>query len=422
MKQVRIIEFLRDCPVYTMLYSPLYGYCEFRECSQNFIFVRGSKPDSKHNKCGDVIYKFNEIGQPCGTVYEDNEIEYSECMLFPSHQYKSWKNWQAYLFKESDMIYRNHPLMGIPYCTVFKVKGFNGKYLECIDKDNANISILNTELKNYRYATKEEQMLFRESQDKFEKDNSDAKKQLDLKETIEITNNIIKKQAKTWGRLHPAYALAENMGLLDADDILEDMYEKHRTDTFRVVCELFCCDPKEGLRKSMEHRNEVMPKMREAQKKSIAEANAKVPDKMFHADDIIIDRALGTGCLHLLKVKGYDSAGKYWVCFDSDGTYYALTQDEINKYEYATEQEMADFRELQEKFEKNNEKKTTDYSKFYYIENTTHSDIMAYCKTMSEALERLKDCREWYGNIGTWEIYEVKFDKNPIGRLVYNKE
>jgi hypothetical protein len=419
MKQVRIIDFLRNCPVYTRLYSPLYGYCEFLECSDDFIFVRGSKPDSKHNKCGDTVYKFNEIGQPAGTVYEDNEIEYSECMLFPSHTYKSWKNWQEHLFKDGDIIVEN--TADEENRNMFKYKHFD----VCYGYNGIPFVVPPSELKKYRYATKEEQIRFRELQEKFEKDNSDTKKQLDLKETVEITNNIIKKQAKTWGRLHPAYALAENMGLLDDDDILEDMYEKHRTDTFRVVCELFCCDPKEVLRKMLEHRNEVMPKIMEAEKRSIAEANAKVPDKMFHADDIIIDRTLGTGYLHLLKVKGYDSAGKYWVCFDSDGTYYALTQDEINKYEYATEQEMADFKELQEKFEKENEKKTTDYSKFYYIENTvdeSDTEITVYCKTMEEALERIKTCRDWYGEMGTGRIYEVKFGKSPIGKLVYSKE
>jgi len=425
MKQERIIEFLRDCPLYTRLYSPLYGYCEFLECSRNFIFVRVSKLDPKNKRYSYITYKFNESGKPCGRIEEENEIDTSECMLFPSQSYRSWKNWQARLFKDGDIIYRNHPLTGLPYYPVFKVRGFNGKYLECIDKDNANISILDIELKNYRYATKEEQMLFRESQDKFEKDNKDAKKQLDLKETIEITNNIIKAQAKTWGRLHPAYALAENMGLLDDEDILEDMYEKHRNDTFRVVCEVFCCDPKKVLRKMMEHRNEVMPKIIDAEKKNIEEANTKATDKMFHTNDIIIDRTVGIGYLHLFRVDGYNSAGRCWFCYDSEGTRYALTQDEINKYEYATEQEIADFKNLQKKFEKDNEKKTTDYSKFYYIENTvdeSDTEITVYCKTMEEALERIKTCRDWYSEMGTGRIYEVKFGKSPIGRLVYNKE
>ncbi len=206
---------------------------------------------------------------------------------------------------------------------------------------------------------------------------------------------------------------------------VDEMYEKHRTDTFRVVCEIFCCDPKEVLRRMIEHRNEVMPKIIEAEKKSIAEANAKATDKLFHTDDIIIDRTLGTGYPHLLKVEGYDSVGRWWVCFDSDGTYYALTQDEINKYEYATEQETVDFKELQDKSEKDNEKKTTDYNKFYYIENTVdecHTEITAYCKTLNEAKERLKTCRDWYGEMGTGRIYEVKFGGDPIGKLVYEKE
>ena len=64
-------------------------------------------------------------------------------------------------------------------------------------------------------------------------------------------------------------------------------------------------------------------------------------------------------------------------------------------------------------------------NKFYYIENTVdehNSDITAYCKTLDDAKERLKSCRDWYGEMGTGRIYEVKFGKNPIGRLVYSKE
>ena len=164
MKREKIIEFLRDCPVYTRLYSPLYGYCEFLECSRNFIFVRVSKSDPKNKRCSYISYKFTEFGKPCGRIGEENEIDTSECMLFPSHTYKSWKNWQVHLFKDGDIIYKNHPLTGLPHYPIFKVKGFNGKFLECIDKDNANISIRDIELKNYRYATKEEIKIFYDSQ------------------------------------------------------------------------------------------------------------------------------------------------------------------------------------------------------------------------------------------------------------------
>lgn len=64
-------------------------------------------------------------------------------------------------------------------------------------------------------------------------------------------------------------------------------------------------------------------------------------------------------------------------------------------------------------------------NKFYYIENTvdeTDSDITAYCKTLDDAKERLKTCRDWYGEMGTGRIYEVKFGGDPIGKLVYEKE
>ena len=129
--------------------------------------------------------------------------------------------------------------------------------------------------------------------------NKKEKTKLSVEETIEITNNIIKAQAKTWGKLHPAYALAENMGLLDDEDILEDMYEKHRTDTFRVVCEVFCCDPKEVLRKMIEHRNEVMPKIIEAEKKSIVEdvksdSNHSFINNVRHIsdEDLVVEYAL----------------------------------------------------------------------------------------------------------------------------------
>lgn len=374
MKQVRIIDFLRDCPLYTRLYSPLYGYCEFLECSRNFIFVRVSKSDPKSKRYSYITYKFNESGKPCGRIGEENEIDTSECMLFPSHTYKSWKNWQAHLFKDGDIIVEN--TADVENRNMFKYKRFD----VCYGYNGIPFIVPPSELKNYRYATKEEQIQFKELQEKFEKDNND------LKETIEITNNIIKAQAKTWGRLHPAYELAENMGLLDDGD------------------------------------KEVMPKIIEAEKKNIEEANTKATDKMFHTNDIIIDRTFGIDYLHLFRVDGYNSAGRCWFCYDSEGTRYALTQDEINKYEYATEQEIADFKNLQEKFEKDNEKKTIDYSKFYYIKNTAHTDIMAYCKTMCEALERLKDYRDWYDKIGTWEIYEVEFGKSPIGKLIYNKE
>lgn len=350
MKQVRIIEFLRDCPVYTRLYSPLYGYCEFLECSQNFIFVRGSKPDSKHNKCSDTVYKFNEIGQPCGTVYEDNEIEYSECMLFPSHTYKSWKNWQEHLFKDGDIIVENTP--DAENRNMFKYKCFDA----CYGYNGTPFIVPPSELKKYRYATKEEQIQFRELQEKFEKDNNGARKQLDLKETVEITNNIIKKQAKTWGRLHPAYALAENMGLLDDEDILEDMYEKHRTDTFRVVCELFCCDPKEVLRKMLEHRNEVLPKIIEAEKKSIAEANTKATDNdnvypfkkgdtIIHKDyEAFLDVDIPPSPSMLERLFKVEIGGKTCLrCQKTNGDKIFITRDDLKDYRCVTDEEMRKF-------------------------------------------------------------------------------
>ena len=106
----------------------------------------------------------------------------------------------------------------------------------------------------------------------------------------------------------------------------------------------------------MEHRNEVMPKIMEAEKKSIAEANAKATDNdsayPFKEGDTIIhkdyeafldvDTPPSPSMLeHLFKVE--IAEGTFLRCKRIDGETDYITCDEWKDYRCVTDEEMRKF-------------------------------------------------------------------------------
>lgn len=58
----------------------------------------------------------------------------------------------------------------------------------------------------------------------------------------------------------------------------------------------------------------------------------------------------------------------------------------------------------------------------YYIENTIDeykTKIVAYFKTLEEAMEGIKSCSNWFRPLGTGEIYFKEFGLNKPSILVY---
>lgn len=76
-KEFNLIEFLKDAPIGTRLYSPICGECELKEITEKEIYVKGEH--------------FDEIFYINGTYYEN----YGECLLFPSKNNRDWSTFKV---------------------------------------------------------------------------------------------------------------------------------------------------------------------------------------------------------------------------------------------------------------------------------------------------------------------------------------
>jgi hypothetical protein len=85
-KTLNLCEKLAGCPKGTMLWSPLFGECEFVALGED---METTYPD----EC--VVIRCDEMGR----TYFDKHGHYfdssEECMLFPSKDNRDWDNWEC---------------------------------------------------------------------------------------------------------------------------------------------------------------------------------------------------------------------------------------------------------------------------------------------------------------------------------------
>lgn len=80
-KELNLCEILKDCPIGTKLYTPLYGVCSLYSVSDKFVTV---------DYVGTVNIICNETFFPNGAISELGD----ECLLFPSKDNRDWSTFK----------------------------------------------------------------------------------------------------------------------------------------------------------------------------------------------------------------------------------------------------------------------------------------------------------------------------------------
>lgn len=82
-ENIDLIQILKDAPKGTMLWSPIYGDCEFMEIQDD----NDGYPIVMHTACDDYAF-FSAKGEYC--IDYDN----TECILFPSRTNRDWSTFK----------------------------------------------------------------------------------------------------------------------------------------------------------------------------------------------------------------------------------------------------------------------------------------------------------------------------------------
>ena len=89
-EKLNLVEILKDCPKGTKLYSPVYGYVELVNVSEELVCISQNEDISLpikiklSNNCTDALTKDGRLF-----------VEYDgECMLFPSKEERDWSKFK----------------------------------------------------------------------------------------------------------------------------------------------------------------------------------------------------------------------------------------------------------------------------------------------------------------------------------------
>ena len=89
-EKLNLVEILKDCPKGTKLYSPVYGYVELVNVSEELVCISQNEDISLpikiklSNNCTDALTKDGRLF-----------VEYDgECMLFPSKEERDWSKFE----------------------------------------------------------------------------------------------------------------------------------------------------------------------------------------------------------------------------------------------------------------------------------------------------------------------------------------
>ena len=134
-KDINIAEILKDCPMGTKLYSPLFGNVELFSVSENNIpiKVRISKGRTYD------YYSFTSEGYYYVGYYD------AECLLFPSREMRDWRRF----FKRGDVLIDRNCGCGV----IFK---------ECIDDRRISFKAAIYQLSDKKFTKKDEVVFFAE--------------------------------------------------------------------------------------------------------------------------------------------------------------------------------------------------------------------------------------------------------------------
>lgn len=97
MKELNLVEILKDCPKGTKLYSPICGNCELEEVED----IETTFPIC-------VLYQHNEFKNRIGFTFTKEgypiaDVEDSECLLFPSKDNRDWSTFRI-PFRDGDIV------------------------------------------------------------------------------------------------------------------------------------------------------------------------------------------------------------------------------------------------------------------------------------------------------------------------------
>lgn len=141
-KELNLINILKDCPIGTPLYSPLFGDVRLHYIGQSTVTVKLSDIKTAH-------FLSN------GKYFSDNP----ECMLFPSKENRDWSNFHpnGHKFQPRDWCLMRNIKERFPYTwrlCQFAYKTDDGlyeavgghRYKECLPYNNLTKHLLGTAL------------------------------------------------------------------------------------------------------------------------------------------------------------------------------------------------------------------------------------------------------------------------------------
>lgn len=155
MKELNLVEILKDCPQGTKLYSPVCGKCTFLDVAD----YDPTYPIAVHATNGTPYYFTAD-----GRFFDD---EGTECLLFPSKDQRDWSKFQR-PYKEGDIVFYNNTI------SIFKEWGdetlfraYVCIYLCCEGLIDEDVPLFGKSIrKEIRFATEEEkQELFQAIKD-----------------------------------------------------------------------------------------------------------------------------------------------------------------------------------------------------------------------------------------------------------------
>lgn len=139
--KIHLGKILINAPVGLKLYSPCYGYVRLKSVDDYNLNVKRTPMIICNSLSGNEKRFFMD-----GSISTNGE-----CMLFPSKDYRSWNDWQIYLFKNGDIISKEFDdEHGIAQTVIFS-DNINIDIVTCINTKGEKINI--TSLNEYHYAS-----------------------------------------------------------------------------------------------------------------------------------------------------------------------------------------------------------------------------------------------------------------------------
>ena len=150
-KPVEPFAVLRDAPMGTKVYTPMFGYgtLDFVDTALKIIRM---KNDDNHYIC------FDYWGHLYTDAYERYRNVAGECLLFPDRNKRDWHNgWQQYLFAQDNYVTMIMEREVVTYKIILIDTSDDNAFLTVVDTNSNKIAIRKDTMCNYfRFATRKE--------------------------------------------------------------------------------------------------------------------------------------------------------------------------------------------------------------------------------------------------------------------------